>query len=149
MNIASDHPCPECGRDLNCGLCAIDVCERCAISMNNGLYCCECSVQLRNDYGLIEYFSQWHYENTPGSVKFVQAPSEQQTDDDKWEVQLQFEQPDIIGYVTVHSDGRCEASTMNLNQGGARLYRSAICHSNDELATFLSDVYQSAENISS
>ena len=118
MNIASDHPCPDCGRDRSCGLCAAALCEQCAITMNDGQYCRECSVKLRNDYGLIEYFSQWHYDNAPSSVKFIQAPSEQQTEDEKWEVQLQFEQPDIIGYVTVHSDGRCEASPHGESERG-------------------------------
>ncbi|PWQ95666.1 hypothetical protein [Leucothrix arctica] len=145
LNAIYEENCSNCKGDLECHFCRETLCEKCMIQAE-GKHCCRpCSASIRNDKALVAYFVEWHRTANLGAITLLKPPILVVSEFKKGSLfsVAEFENENIIGSITLRSDGQSDAEAMDIDSGKALFTEYRILVNEREIEEFLTSLYAS------
>mgnify|MGYP006282971351 CR=1 FL=1 len=136
--------CKECKSNTDnafCDLCAEPVCDKCRVVINESQCCRPCSASLRNDFGLLESFLEWH-KNNKGKLPQKYSLFDIVGVPEKQSCRVEYENSKWIGGITIWPpSGEIEAEAILISNEEIYFNLYRIVDDVEELNEFLNDVY--------
>ena len=142
LNSIYPEVCSKCKSDLKCHLCGDLLCSACAVYVKSDICCRPCSVSIRQDEGLVQYFDEWLNDNNLTDIQITKTPKLVKFENGTLFSIAEFETEKVTGSVSFRSDGQCDAEAIRTDSEKTIFNKYRILVSRVELNEFLKSIYQ-------
>ena len=147
LRASEEEKCNSCDSNLECHFCSTNLCDACAVQIEDNQCCRLCSTSIRNDEYLVAHFIDRHHKASLGNITLSKLPTLL-----KHEYRLgstfsvvEFVGKDIMGSVTFRSDAQCDAEAILISTDKPVFNEYRILISKNEIDEFLTSIYANVQ----